>query len=112
MLDKIYDCSPHFIQNLFVSGYNILAYKKRYGGKYKTFRDLYKLNRNLSREDLLRSQKSRYKNFIEQAVANSTDGNSSMKLEVSSHSDAMNAFSKLPLVTLCAISFLICVVLP
>ncbi|EAP86960.1 phenylacetate--CoA ligase family protein [Croceibacter atlanticus] len=71
MLDKIYDCSPHFIQNLFVSGYNILAYKKRYGGKYKAFRDLYKLNRSLSREDLLRSQKSRYKNFIEQAIANS-----------------------------------------
>jgi phenylacetate-CoA ligase len=35
MKEKIYKIAPHFIQNLMVSVFNLIAYKYRYGGNYK-----------------------------------------------------------------------------
>ncbi|GAA4274198.1 phenylacetate--CoA ligase family protein [Aquimarina gracilis] len=69
--EKIYEKSPHFIQNLIVSAYNVLAYKKRYSGKYADFMKYYKANRNLSLEELKKIQAKKYSEFIEYAISNS-----------------------------------------
>jgi phenylacetate-CoA ligase len=52
MLDKIYKNSPNFIQNILITIFNFLAYKKRYGGKYKNYLNIFKQNRHLSKVDL------------------------------------------------------------
>ncbi len=62
--EKIYIKSPHFVQNLIVSAYNVLSYKKRYSDKYKVFRKHYFENRNLSIDDLKEVQSEKYKEFI------------------------------------------------
>ncbi len=70
-MDKIYKLAPNFLQNLMVTFYNILAYRRRYGGKYHEFLKLFKDNRNLSREALMEIQKNRYSKFVEDAISNS-----------------------------------------
>ena len=62
--EKIYTKSPHFIQNLIVSTYNILSYRKRYSKKYKAFRKIYLENSSLSIDDLKDIQSKKYKAFI------------------------------------------------
>jgi len=54
-----------------ISIFNFLAYRKRYGGKYKEYRKLFFENRGLSRKELLQFQKRRFKIFLEEAKANS-----------------------------------------
>ncbi|MCK8520577.1 phenylacetate--CoA ligase family protein [Aquimarina sp. D1M17] len=70
--EKIYSKSPHFIQNWIVSMYNVLAYKKRYSGKYKQFLKLYEKNRSLSLEELQNIQKQRFREFVSYAINNSS----------------------------------------
>ncbi|WP_299252443.1 phenylacetate--CoA ligase family protein [uncultured Aquimarina sp.] len=65
--EKIYEKSPHFIQNSIVSIYNILAYKKRYSGKYRHFIKHYLENRNLSTDQLKDVQAKKYSSFIKYA---------------------------------------------
>ncbi len=72
MKEKIYFLLPHFFQNILITIFNIFAYRKRYGGKYKYYLSLFKKNRKLTREELDRIQKNRYSNFIKFAVSKST----------------------------------------
>ncbi len=65
--EKIYAKSPHFIQNWIVSLYNVLAYRKRYSGKYKHFVNYYLTNRNLSVDQLNSIQANRYTEFVKYA---------------------------------------------
>ncbi|MFA6275992.1 MAG: hypothetical protein WC622_04535 [Pedobacter sp.] len=69
--DKLYDLAPNFIQNSMVSAFNFLAYKKRYGGYYKSFLADFKKNRTLSRYQLDDIQAKRYTSFVLQALENS-----------------------------------------
>jgi len=70
-MERIYKILPSFFQNIMISVFNFLAYRKRYGGKYKEYRKLFFANRGLSRKELLQFQKRRFKIFLEEAKANS-----------------------------------------
>jgi len=61
MKEKIYSSLPHFIQNIFVSIFNILAYNKLYGGNYKYYLNTFLENRSLSYEELETKQAEKYK---------------------------------------------------
>lgn len=63
-MNKIYTTLPFFLQNLMISIYNYLSYKKRYGGKYNYFRQLYKRNDKLSLEELKIIQFNKLKEFL------------------------------------------------
>ncbi|MEP1488783.1 MAG: phenylacetate--CoA ligase family protein [Algibacter sp.] len=69
--DKIYAKSPHIIQNIMISIFNVVAYKKRYGNKYKEFRKHYLENRNLSFYDIKKIQNKKYNDFIRYAQEHS-----------------------------------------
>jgi len=71
MLDKIYRISPNFIQNICISTFNFFSYNKRYGGKYKEFKKLFRKNRNLTRPEILQNQREHFFDFIQKAKTNS-----------------------------------------
>ncbi|WP_240911332.1 phenylacetate--CoA ligase family protein [Yeosuana marina] len=62
--DKIYLKSPHIVQNIIISLFNIVAYNKRYGSKYKEFKKQYLKNRSLSYDDLKDIQTKKYRDFV------------------------------------------------
>lgn len=64
MRETIYKYLPHFFQNLMVIAFNQIAYKQRYGGKYKFFRKDFRNNRYLSRQELKDIQRIRFAEFI------------------------------------------------
>lgn len=70
-MNKLYQKSPSVIQNAMVTAFNILAYKKRYGGRYAEFRKLFKTNQNLTIEELHKNQDSRFLSLIEYAKSKS-----------------------------------------
>jgi len=51
-LEKIYKYLPGFVNNIFITGYNFIAYKKRYSGYYNYYRNIFKNNENLSFQEL------------------------------------------------------------
>ena len=69
--EKIYFLVPHFLQNILISVFNILAYKKRYGGMYNVFLSVFQKNRSLTLEELKQNQSKRYTDCIDNAVENS-----------------------------------------
>ncbi|MCG2419772.1 phenylacetate--CoA ligase family protein [Aequorivita sp. F47161] len=71
ILQRLYCIFPNFIQNIFITWFNIMAYKKRYGGKYKYYKKMFFNNRNLSKEELLKIQKNRYVAFLKLTVLKS-----------------------------------------
>lgn len=71
MKDKIYKLLPDFLQNILIFVYNYKAYKNRYGGDYKKFREEKLKNRALSLEELKKYQTKRYRTFIQFAINNS-----------------------------------------
>ncbi|MDH5828700.1 phenylacetate--CoA ligase family protein [Sphingobacterium faecium] len=71
MKDKIYKLLPNFFQGLAISLFNYLAYKDRYGSKYKEYFEQFKRNRNLSLDELLRLQQERFHLFLDSAIKNS-----------------------------------------
>src|SRR5690606_26387000 len=71
MKEKLYNILPHFLQNLMVVLYNYKAYKIRYGGNYKIYREEKNKNRNLSLIQLKEYQAERYKKLIEFAIQHS-----------------------------------------
>src|SRR5690554_1154715 len=71
MKEKIYKILPHFLQNTLVTLFNVLAYRKRYGGDYKKFRKEKLQNRGLSLTELKAYQAQRYKHLIDFAIKNS-----------------------------------------
>ena len=71
IIENLYKKSPNVIQNLMVSIFNVLAYRKRYGGEYKNYREQF-LNRNfLSLEELKNEQRQSYEKLIDYAVSHS-----------------------------------------
>lgn len=67
MKERFYAILPLFFQNCLISLYNLLAYRKRYGGDYKYFLNTFKNNRALTLEQLRHIQKSRFSDTIKNA---------------------------------------------
>lgn len=65
MKEKIYKHAPHFVQESLVTLYNLIAYRTRYGGQYKTYREEKKANRTMTAKELEVYQRDRYRSFIE-----------------------------------------------
>src|SRR5690606_26394868 len=72
MKQKLYKILPHLLKNTFDTLFNVLAYRKRYGGDYKKFRKEKLQNRGLSLTELKAYQAQRYKHLIDFAIKNST----------------------------------------
>lgn len=72
MKDIVYRFSPLFLQNALISLYNIQAYRKRYGGRYKEFRKVFKNNRGLPLDQLKLIQERRYQEFLLSSLSNSS----------------------------------------
>ncbi|WP_438423349.1 phenylacetate--CoA ligase family protein [Aquimarina macrocephali] len=94
--EKIYAKSPHFMQNWIVSLYNVLAYRKRYSGKYKHFVKYYFKNRNLSVDQLSSIQANRYSEFVTYAKKHSEYYNKTLG-DITASEDITN-IAKLPII--------------
>ncbi len=71
MKDKIYQYLPNIFQNVLISLFNFLAYRKRYGRKYSVYLKLFKNHCSLSYNELLTIQKNRFSKFIITTYQNS-----------------------------------------
>lgn len=63
--------SPHFIQNLAVTLFNVYQYKIRHGGSYNSFREYYKKVENFSQKELEQEINIKKDNFLSYVVNNS-----------------------------------------
>ncbi len=71
MKEKIYSSAPNIIQNLLVTVFNILAYNKRYGKKYKKYLDYYKNSNHLSYDELVKIQEEKFVKFVNKTIKKS-----------------------------------------
>lgn len=71
MKEQLYKISPHFLQNLFITLYNIKAYKSRHGGRYKKYLKNFKANRNLSLAELKSIHNNRFLALLHHAQQHS-----------------------------------------
>jgi len=71
MLKKIYENSPLWMQNLFISAYGYKLFKQRYGKAYFDSRSQYLENTNKNFQEEKEAQFSDLKNFIEFAFQHS-----------------------------------------
>lgn len=63
--------SPHFIQNLAVTLFNVYQYKIRHGGSYTSFREYYKKAEHFSKEELEQEVNIKKSNFFSYVLNNS-----------------------------------------
>lgn len=63
--------SPHFIQNLAVTLFNVYQYKIRHGGSYTSFREYYKKAEHFSKEELEQEVNVKKINFFSYVLNNS-----------------------------------------
>lgn len=82
MKDKIFSNSPNFIQEVLISLFNYLAYKRRYGGMYRKYRALFSANRSLSREQLNDLQQVKFRQFLIQSIKHSPYYNAYPEVEI------------------------------
>jgi len=71
MIQKLYNLSPHLIQNLFVSVYNFVEYRKRYGGNYQKYLDKFINYRRISYDELKGIQNERFISFLDYTLNHS-----------------------------------------
>lgn len=71
-LENFYGVLPNYAQNILVTACNIIEYRKRHGGKYRFYRNLFKSNRNLSLSELEEIQFSELEKLINHANNNSS----------------------------------------
>ncbi|GGW53075.1 phenylacetate-CoA ligase [Winogradskyella epiphytica] len=71
MKESVYKLMPHSVQNLFVTGYNIIQYRKRYGGKYNFFLQHFLSKRSASFDELKTIQNERFLKLLGHAIENS-----------------------------------------
>ena len=70
MKDQLYKILPNFMQNLMVTIFNFIAYRKRYGGEYRNFRKKFLKNRRLSLPELKKNQESEFEKLLTFAINN------------------------------------------
>ena len=61
MKEKIYSLLPHFIQNILISIFNFLMYRKRYKGVYQKSLNYYRVQEGITLADLQDVQRLKYK---------------------------------------------------
>lgn len=71
MKEKIYKNAPHFFQQFLITLFNFKAYRVRYGGSYKMFRNHFAKNRKLTFNELKEIQAKRYSIFINNIILQS-----------------------------------------
>lgn len=71
-MEKLYKSAPVFIQNAMISVFNIIAYRKRYRGAYKTYRKEFAERNNWSLEQLKKNQEERFAALVNHAQTHST----------------------------------------
>ena len=71
MKEKIYSLLPHFIQNILISIFNFLMYRKRYKGVYQKSLNYYRVQEGITLADLQEVQRLKYKEFIEYSLLHS-----------------------------------------
>lgn len=71
MKDQLFKISPYFIQNLFVTTYNIKSYRQRYGGRYRYFLELFYKNRELTLDELKNIQNNRFQQLLDHTLKSS-----------------------------------------
>lgn len=64
MKEQIYQLFPVFFQNMMITLYNLIAYKNRYGGKYRKYRKVFRDNRSLGLDKLIDLQQEKKRNFV------------------------------------------------
>ncbi len=69
--ESLVRCSPHFLQNLAVTLFNVYQYRIRHGGFYSDFREYYLSAENLSTDELEQEIKQKRYEFFSYAVNNS-----------------------------------------
>ncbi len=70
-MEKLYQILPHFLQNIMISMFNYLAYRKRYGGNYPKYLQLFKDNNTLTTSELKSINSQKLVEIISYANANS-----------------------------------------
>ncbi len=65
--DKVYRALPSVFQNILISVFNFIAYRKRYGGEYPHFLKLFSKNEKLTKKELQENQNSRFLSLFEYA---------------------------------------------
>lgn len=70
-MKKLYLYLPHFLQNIVITIFNVLVYRKRYGGKYRYYYQKFKENQSLSIDELKNIQENRLDDFIKYSKSNS-----------------------------------------
>jgi len=77
---RIYKILPNLLQNVAISIYNFLAYRKRYGGNYSKFLKQFTENRSLTKIELEKIQLDKLNKFLNYAIANSSYYKNSLKI--------------------------------
>jgi len=70
-MQRIFNYLPVFFQNITITIFNIIAYRKRYGGKYKTYLNVFNSNKNLSLNELKSIQQEKLIDFLKYAKSKS-----------------------------------------
>ena len=71
MKEGVYKKLPHFLQNITISIYNFINYKKRYGVEYENKKKLFRNNEALSKKELLGIQERRFCDFLAYSISKS-----------------------------------------
>ena len=98
MKEKIYLLLPNFFQNILISLFNYLSYKKRYGGDYKLLLEKFKKNENLPFKKLLKIQKKEFKKLVNHSVQNSIFYNEKYKNIKIDQEFSLERISELPII--------------
>jgi len=69
-LDKLYQKSPGFFQNLMVTGYGLKIYRREYGRKFKLALDEFDARQWRSREEIIEYQNDKLRRLIKHAYEN------------------------------------------
>lgn len=71
MLERVYKILPHFMQNVIISIYNIIAYRIRNGGEYDKLLKEVRRNESLTYTQLLDYQKREFNKLLKYSIENS-----------------------------------------
>lgn len=70
-MDFIHKYIPVFFQNILISIYNSLQYKTRRGGKYKFYREYYKVFESSTAQEVFTERERKLDNFLKSSVSKS-----------------------------------------
>jgi len=99
IFEIIYPYLPNIIQNVFVSTFNFMQYRKSYSGKYKAFRKIYEANTTLGRNELEKLQSNKLLDLIKYSVKYSQFYNKLYQGIDIENFNGIDFISKLPIIS-------------